>query len=73
MAEMKIVDAAVGQKGEFSVVNRNGKILILYRLPEGYMLFKATENQALSVEVNNFLADCYEEGRRKVAARAAKN
>ena len=72
-SKMQVVDAAVSRKGTFSVVNRNGEILILYRLPQGYTLFKVTENQALSVEVNNFLADVYERGRQEVAARAGRN
>lgn len=68
-----IVDAAVSQKGEFTVINRDGKILILYRLPQGYVIFQQMNDDALAFELNNFCADVYEQGRKKALAKAARN
>ena len=68
-----IVDAALTQKGEVTVINRDGKILILYRLPQGYAIFRQVDDEALSVELNNFCADVYERGRKKFAASVRRN
>jgi hypothetical protein len=54
-----IKDAAVG-KGVFTLVDREGKHYIHYNLPEGYLLFAVKDDDALAVEVNNYLADVLE-------------
>jgi hypothetical protein len=59
-----IKDAAVG-KGVFTLIDCGGKHYIHYNLPEGYLIFAVKVNDALAVEVNNFLADTLERERGK--------
>jgi hypothetical protein len=64
-----IKDAAVG-KGVFTLVYHNGKSYIHYNLPQGYLIFAVKVDDALGVEINNYLADVLEKEHGKATLEA---
>ena len=70
-AERKLMDAGMGQQGTvFSLVTFGDKSYVHVNVSKGYLVFKATEEaDPINVEVNNFLADHYEQGREQSERR----
>jgi len=64
-----IKDAAVG-KGVFTMVQRGEKTFIHYNLPQGYLIFTVKNDDALAVEINNYLADVLEKEHGKATREA---
>lgn len=66
--KIALVDAAVSQRCTFTLI-RTDKLYVHLMTADGYVVFSGINDGQKSVEINNCLADLYEEGRKASKAK----